>query len=435
MLLLVFPLVGMIGGYANITRSKYLFFVSATIAYLALLLGYYLWGICHDRRKFDFRGVIAALSLSQKLLLIFAALAILSALFSPYPQTVWQGSGRYEGLATLLLYISIFMAASTFGQLRPAYLYLLLIAVAANVVIAVMQLAGANPLGLFPAGLNYFDGNVAYSGQFLGTIGNTGMLAAFFCLAIPAFVCYMVRWQSDKKRWLFLPVILGALYVIVCAKVLAGIVGLLAGCLLVIPLLLSRCNWRMAYLIIVILLLICLLLFLYNYQGEIIFFTELSSLLHGQIDDSFGSGRILIWRESLQLVPERPLLGGGPDTLGQRLDLVFTADDGSLIPRQTRVDTAHNDYLNIMVNLGIPALMVYLAALIVSACGWIAQRKQSAVLLLGAAALCYSIQIFFSFSICITAPLFWLFWGMLDYQLKQGRRNESLKNRQRSKNE
>ncbi|HBD86136.1 MAG TPA: hypothetical protein DC001_01765, partial [Clostridiales bacterium] len=51
---------------------------------------------------------------------------------------------------------------------------------------------------------------------------------------------------------------------------------------------------------------------------------ELSQFLHGHIDDSFGSSRILIWRETLGVIAERPLLGGGPDTLTLRTDMDFS---------------------------------------------------------------------------------------------------------------
>lgn len=42
---------------------------------------------------------------------------------------------------------------------------------------------------------------------------------------------------------------------------------------------------------------------------------EFHALLHGQAEASFGSGRLRIWQEVLHLIGERPLLGGGPDTL------------------------------------------------------------------------------------------------------------------------
>ena len=39
--------------------------------------------------------------------------------------------------------------------------------------------------------------------------------------------------------------------------------------------------------------------------------SELHRLLHGDVDLTFGSSRLLIWRSLLPLIAERPLLGGG----------------------------------------------------------------------------------------------------------------------------
>ena len=76
-----------------------------------------------------------------------------------------------------------------------------------------------------------------------------------------------------------------------------------------------------------------------------------------------------------------------------------------------KVDMAHNDYLNIAANTGIPSLVLYVLALGISFVSWLKNSRDVAVLVCGAAVLCYCVQIFFSFSLCITAPLFWIFWG------------------------
>lgn len=422
-LLLLFPLAGISRGYTDFTESKYTAFVLTALIYLAALAYVFASGW---RRGQICIHLPRSLSVSQKLLLLFALLAFLSAIFSPYQELVWQGSARKEGLVTIGLYLALFMGMSAFGSFRPLYPYLLLLPLLVNIILALMQLAGANPLELFPAGLNYYDGNYKYSSQFLGTIGNTGLLTAFFCLAIPVLLGYVLKWQSDRKRWLLAVPILPLLYLIVAAHVLAGLVGLACCLAAIVFLLLPGRIWRIIYLALLVLLLIAVLIFLYaaySPQGSG-FGQEIAAMLHGDFADSFGSGRIQIWRESLALVPKRPLLGGGPDTLGARLQLIFTADGDSVIPRQTKVDIAHNDYLNIMVNLGIPALIVYLAALAVSARNWWRYRQQPAVFLLGAAVFCYSVQIFFSFSSSIVSPLFWLLWGMFDYQCKQAKKQD-----------
>lgn len=139
---------------------------------------------------------------------------------------------------------------------------------------------------------------------------------------------------------------------------------------------------------------------------------ELSQVLHGNLRPEFGSSRIAIWRESLSLVPERLLLGGGPDTLAQRLNMVFESGG-----RASMVTNAHNLYLDLWVNIGLPGTLAFCAALLSSLWRGIGLRKRPAVFILLGAVLCYSIQAFFSFSACITAPFFWIAWGLLERQL------------------
>ena len=82
------------------------------------------------------------------------------------------------------------------------------------------------------------------------------------------------------------------------------------------------------------------------------------------------------------------------------------------------IDNAHNDYLNILVNTGIFSLLAYLAALVCSISRAARQfDKNKTALFIMTALVCYLIQIFFSFSICIISPFFWVFFGLLESAL------------------
>jgi hypothetical protein len=141
---------------------------------------------------------------------------------------------------------------------------------------------------------------------------------------------------------------------------------------------------------------------------------ELSQLLHGTVDDSFGSSRIGIWRAVLALVPERWLLGGGPDTLALRLDVSFSRyvpETGKTL--SVFVDNAHNEYLGYLANLGVLGLGAFLAMMALSVFrrrDW-AQHEVLCCALCGV--ICYWIQSFFGLGLCITAPVMWILWGLI----------------------
>ena len=147
---------------------------------------------------------------------------------------------------------------------------------------------------------------------------------------------------------------------------------------------------------------------------------ELSQLMHGNFDDSFGSSRILIWRKTLELVPERLLFGGGPGTLALRLDVDFSRfveETGKTL--SSSVDNAHNEYLGILVNTGLLSLAAYLAAQLYSVLKAVKSASLSEFCgIFACALLCYWIQAFFGLGLFLVSPLMWLFWGLLVSSLR-----------------
>ena len=116
-MLLVFPLFTGVRGYAAVTASKYLFFVTATGLWLAALAVLTLVG---SRRAEN------VLPLAQGprppwWALIFPAACCLSALASPYGSACLIGAGRYNGLVTQLLLCAVFFGVSRFGRFRPVH--------------------------------------------------------------------------------------------------------------------------------------------------------------------------------------------------------------------------------------------------------------------------------------------------------------------------
>lgn len=379
---LIFPLFTGFHGYGAITLSKFLFFVIVTCIWLAALVIAFLF--C---RKSPTCGGIHP-SAAQFAVVVFLLICVVSALVSPYGVQTLLGAGRYDGLLTLLLYGAVFLGISATGIPRKIYVFLLGISSFICCVIAVLQLSGLDPLWLFPNDLNYYDAHISYTGEFLGTIGNTNLLSGFLTLCIPLFagiyICCGEKWDS----LLLIPAALGT-FILISSGVSGGAVALTALALLIPPILLrdlqrvrralltsallcvsvslalavqfqedsvefspGLASFALLAAAVLCLLLIvwslrirrsispsrlsktfavcsvCIVLFgltlIYFWPGDCGTVYELSCVLHGEIHDQFGSSRILIWRDVLALVPERLLFGGGPDTLALRLDLTFS---------------------------------------------------------------------------------------------------------------
>lgn len=133
---------------------------------------------------------------------------------------------------------------------------------------------------------------------------------------------------------------------------------------------------------------------------------EIHEVLNGRMLDSFGSGRLGVWRKTLETARQHLLFGTGPDTFRALVgDEMYRA---GLTPGQT-FDNPHNMFLAIAMQSGLPALLLFLAgmgALVIGA--W----RQRGGLGLAAAVLAYLAQGMFSFSICLVTPMFWAMAGL-----------------------
>ncbi len=85
------------------------------------------------------------------------------------------------------------------------------------------------------------------------------------------------------------------------------------------------------------------------------------------------------------------------------------------IVRRSGIDTAHNEYLNILANQGLFALLCWLGALGYSAVRFVrGQGSDPQLLICGSAVLGYCVQAFFGISMCLSTPFFLIAWAILE---------------------
>lgn len=239
-MLTAFPLYTGFEGYANIAKSKYLFFAVATVMWiLALIIPPVAAAIkARELSLPRWSEIKSALSPARIAVTAFVIAACLSAALSPYGSYVLTGSGRREGLFTMLLYAAVFFGVSFTGRLKKEFIYLFAASVSVCCVIAIIQLFGKNPFGLYPGSLNYFGSGVHYSGKYLGTIGNTNLLAALLCLAAPLFTACFITGEGRRSALLLVPAWLGV-FVIIASRSSGGTVALVVAALVSVPVLLT----------------------------------------------------------------------------------------------------------------------------------------------------------------------------------------------------
>ena len=345
---------------------------------------------------------------------------VLSCLFSSYgPESWWLGeSARYEGLATKLCYYVIF-TCFFFSRvnLKPV-----LLSAAAGVIaffiIVMLQRQGGNPLGLYPSGRSY-----ALNPEFQGTIGNIDMGTGYLLLLSGLFLYGLIGQAAQLRgRKKVFPVcvlivlslsLIITLYLIFTMDVQFGVISLAVLFLFTLFRFIPK-KWRLPLLILLIVIVLLAVWFWPGTGGGI---WELHEILHGRARLSFGSNRVAVWLYSLRLSRESLLLGGGSGTFASRFNR-YLADNGLEIPKEQDglalpdyFDNPHNEYISLLTDHGFPAMLLFLALLLLA----VFRRREGLFPLLApcsAAVLCYAVQAFFSFSVCLVAPMFWAILGI-----------------------
>ena len=416
----------------------------------------------------------------------YVLFTVVSALLSEFDGTFW-GNERCDGVFTISLYAfcCVILARRLLPKKWLAAVFGIVMCVFCT--IGLLQLFGLNPLGLFPAGYNFYDGGVYYSGQFWSTAGNADISAAILSLSAGASAAILIK-CGDKHTGLFFIPFAFTVFSIAELNVSAAVVALFAGLALMLPALvfcgtelrralltygassvafalgklliigegklstnagavwiillcagfalitagivfgtkldnmrISRNKLRVILLCIIVSAMIVGIAFVYfapNLGSETL--SQAHDLLHGNVSDKAGSGRIFIWKQVWQSILEKPFFGGGPDTLAFRgLDGFSRYNEVIGKTVSTSIDAAHNEYLNIWVNQGVFALAAYIGLLTVSAAKWIRNPQDTVCSIGGAAALFYVIQAFFGISSCVSAPLFWLALALVNTRSKE----------------
>ncbi len=442
------------------------------------------------------RGYDRICAVTRAAAVIYIILTLISALCSDYfPETIF-GLGRHEGTLTIAIYGLTFIFVSR--HYRPHLLHAAVFgaSVIAFDIISLLQAAGMNPFGLYPDGLSWADRNVKYSGEFIGTIGNADLVSAFLCVAIPLTAVVgghlvfgslvegsravpvsildevgEIEKNINKKRVnkklsistgiICLTAAALSLVLLAVIKVTAGLlamafIGLIAAPVAAYIFLdVKKRKIIAAYLAALVLAGCAAGAFIYAETSLPGTAGELHEIMHGNIDDSFGTSRIYIYRNILERVPSHLLLGTGPDTIGH-MDIEpfqrYDAERGVMVT--ARIDTAHNEFLNVLACQGIAALCAYVAfalgVMAAALCGMVncaaalrgrvgsaaalrrdvncaavfarpgggagysdAAAAAAASTALALSVTAYLVQSMFSFSSCTTAPYFWITCAIL----------------------
>ena len=143
-----------------------------------------------------------------------------------------------------------------------------------------------------------------------------------------------------------------------------------------------------------------------------------SSAKYGKINDylmfndDWGTHRGYIWRNALEEFSKlsiwKKLFGFGPETFG-----IFLLNKTAHNQYNEIFDNAHNEYIQLLITVGIAGLVSYLIFIFGFVKNCICNKhKNEYILAVTIGVICYSIQAFVNLNLPITAPIFWLLMGI-----------------------
>ena len=125
-------------------------------------------------------------------------------------------------------------------------------------------------------------------------------------------------------------------------------------------------------------------------------------------NDDWGTRRGYVWRISMEIYERFPVLhklfGYGPDTFG--IITVNTYYEDMVSRYGEKYDSAHNEYIQYLITIGIVGLTAYLGLLCTSLMRIVHMAKDNPIIMaVPIAVVCYGAQAFVNISVPIVAPI------------------------------
>lgn len=412
-LMFVLPIPQFVVPYAN--RGD----VQTTILRLLLIYFSVIVAIEAANKRIDFRKrAVVGICLLGLVIVGLCSVAV----SEDWVMALYGQRGR-EGWFTLVSYYMIFFATTLLRDDKYCRLLMQLFLIFGSIVavLGFIQFAGIYEFGPY------------FPGMAIAPMHNPNFYGAFAVLFTGVAIGGFFVYEKDRKtthlfgeqnRWIWYGFVLLGYSACIFAGSSLVYVGLIM--MLLLYLVLEIVTKRRRLLSFVALLGgLVLLVFVYdmmqggNVTREI---TSVGSQIQAEgsvFGDSVGSSRMLIWKQTLKLLPKYFWFGCGIEQLGLVCVKAFGPENF------ISFDKVHNEYLNLLITEGIFAVIFYLVFLFVlfltGVYGMIKQTGKSSesdlkntiskVVLF--AFFGYIAQAFFNISVIQVAPYFWMVCGLL----------------------
>ena len=345
-------------------------------------------------------------------LLIYTLLMIVASLFArDFMDALYGRAYRHTGLISHLIFVVLYFVAKLNGNLSKKSWLFIVSGAAVLAAYGMLQHFGFDPITRDEIRKGW---NAAFA-----TFGNPNFAGSFYVMIVPISL-YLVDAYGWKLYPLYAWMLFSLLLTFSTAAWIGGFVAIVIALLLVF--IHSPHDKKKKKFVVRTLIISLMVAIFFNaitsdalvheFQkttGEAIELVE-----NGTINQRAGSKRVFIWTRTIDLITQRPWLGYGIENMAEPFGAQFRDDMKEIFGFSLTVDKAHNEYLQVAVDSGIPSLiayMLFLASLLFESYKKLLHDKRNIFIL--AATLGYLSQALFSFSVISVVYLFWTLLGIL----------------------
>ena len=335
-----------------------------------------------------------------KLIAIFAIIATLFAF--NINVSIYGYYNRCEGLLIILYYLTlIFLTSFIKKDYKKILIYSILICGFIQVIYSICQKF-------------YLFGVVKLLHQRSSMVYGFTTNPNFFGSLMTLCLCYSIGLFFDSKK-LSLNIIFSFLscsffFGLLLSDTLSAVVGLIGA--LIFLLIYAIKTKRIKKFILICILLGYVLSFAHFFNMTTIVKdliqtkNETTNIAKGDLNEDYGSGRILVYKESIKLIPKHILHGVGID------NFTYIKDGKPIKNEKAFFDKAHNEYLQILITMGIFSLISYLCLHFMIFKNGIKSAFKNKEMYLILPIIGYLIQAQFNISVIEVAPFFYIALGL-----------------------
>lgn len=360
-----------------------------------------------------FKGKKALKYKEQKIAVVYLMFYFIATLFSENIVVSILGNDfRYEGIIMIGIYILLFIMASKYIVINEKLIKIVLIAASIMGVYSIIQYYGFDPIQKWSMGKIYVEQSISF-------LRNRNVLGSYVSLFIPLSMGLYI-FRGNKVYCYISSVIFASM---LCSMTRAVWVSFLVFSIIGLVFVYKNKEMlkRVGVIIVIFTTIFSSISVLSNFgiggNGENLFGRAISTIEDGvKFDEQSGSGRIKIWKGVIKCIKGNNLFGTGPDTMKLELE-----SEGIFF--KTHYDKSHNEFLEIWLTGGLFALISYLLLVGLILYKLIKKRKDDNIKIMILIVVSYVVQSFFSNSVILVAPLYWIMLGAFVKYVNEGFNN------------